>query len=384
MREFRAGLSVSVVLVTLAVGCVALIGATPPDRAAQDGETLVVAPDDDASYDAVQAAVDDATAGDTVVVRPGTYRESVTVDADIRLVAPEGATLDGRGTDAFVGLRIDGERPVAPVVDGFRIVGYDRGIETGLAGDWVFRGGVVRDSRKSAVVVRSDGDWTLRDTVVENTSWNAVAVSGSDGNWTLREVTVRETGLAGVEAYGATGNWTLRNVTIETAAIGVNAGETNGPWTIRGVTIANVSESEDISQRMPPQPEGVAIHAGEATGTWSVENATFRAVAGSTVAAPDASQGTVTASTWEGSETPDEDDCTGAVICGEQAQLQTPPAATTEPGDAAETAPSPTTDPDPSTATPAPSPSPQSLSPTATLLALALLSVVALRRRRRR
>ena len=47
---------------------------------------------------AIQAAVDAASAGDTLVIRPGVYRERVVVHRHgLRILAEDGAVLTGKG-----------------------------------------------------------------------------------------------------------------------------------------------------------------------------------------------------------------------------------------------------------------------------------------------
>ncbi|MFT4884051.1 MAG: hypothetical protein ACI8U4_001564 [Natronomonas sp.] len=329
----------ALLLATLAVLAVltAPAAALPSDS---DGETLVVDADGNADYDSIEAAVDDAEAGDTVVVRPGTYRESVTVDADITLVAPDGATLDGTGLDADTAFRIPSERDIAPVIDGFTVVNHSSAVRAwNTDGDWVFRNSTVRNATSTGILaVSSDGDWTVRNVTVDNV-WTAidarssggnwtvedttlhennhhgVFARGSDGDWLLRNVTVDGTTLVGIDAYTASGDWTVWNATVVNTTVAVNAAETNGSWTIRRITIANTTASERYDFMSPSLPEGVAVYAGGATGDWTVREGAF-ADNGKGIAAPDADpDGTAVNNMWDGAVTPADDDCTGNVDC---------------------------------------------------------------------
>ncbi|MEF8915675.1 right-handed parallel beta-helix repeat-containing protein [Natronomonas sp.] len=351
----RAG--IALLLALLATTALAVPVAAMPGDA--DGETLVVDADG-GGYEAINPAVADAEAGDTVVVRPGTYREAVTIDADITLVAPDGATIDGTNVDADGAFRIPSERDIAPVIDGFAIVNHSSAVRAwNTDGDWVFRNSTVRNASSTGIVaVRSNGDWTVRnvevheartaidarssggnwtveDTTLRESDHHGVFARGTDGDWTLRNVTVDGTGLVGVDAYIASDDWTVRNATIENTTVAVNAAGTNGSWAVRRTTIANTTTSQRYDFLKPNLPEGTAIYAGDATGNWSVHESVFRDNDGG-IAAPDADPpGTAVNNTWDGSVTPADDDCTGNVVCEGRS---TPTPSSTESGEGTETA----------------------------------------------
>lgn len=71
---------------------------TSGSAAAQTSDTVV---DDDGSgdYDSIQEAVNEASAGDTISVKPGTYQEEVTVDTEVTLT---GASPPDRSNAAVV------------------------------------------------------------------------------------------------------------------------------------------------------------------------------------------------------------------------------------------------------------------------------------------
>lgn len=220
--------------------------------------TLVVDPDDTTNYDSIQAAIDDAVAGDTVEVRTGTYDEYLTVDKDITLVAPEGATLDGTAFDVSPNLMyITGD--AAPVIDGFTL-------ESGLDG---------------VEAEESDGDWTIRNTVISNSSGYGVDVLAATANWTLRNVTVENSGNDGVRALNAEGDWTIRGSAInDNGDDGVDARNTAGDWSLQDVEITNnvgngVLASSNFGE-------------DDSSGDWEIHGATITDNGGQGVSTPGA------------------------------------------------------------------------------------------------
>ncbi|MFD9372822.1 pectinesterase family protein [Streptomyces sp. NPDC060020] len=75
-------------------------GKAAPSGPAGGGRTLTVAGDGSAAHRSVQAAVDAAAAGDTVLVARGTYRETVNVPASKRGLTLKGAT--GNAEDVVI------------------------------------------------------------------------------------------------------------------------------------------------------------------------------------------------------------------------------------------------------------------------------------------
>ena len=118
------GRSISVKVTVLVLAVLGLAGVASPAAAALAGDTIVVTT-------TIQAAVDAAQAGDTILVPPGTYRENVQVNkSDLTIVGSRAAIIDAAGfrTGIRVGTgRISrgGPSPVCPplAVEGFTLSG---------------------------------------------------------------------------------------------------------------------------------------------------------------------------------------------------------------------------------------------------------------------
>jgi pectinesterase len=370
-RTNMSGLAFGTVWTTRAGDYPALVAQSPgvsPDPPAGN-ETLVVdgEADGDEEYATVQAALNDSADGDRVEVRPGVYAEELTLDANVTLVAPRGATLDGSSLDRPVALGIEGD--ASPTVGGFRVTGYRRavlafgtggawtlrnatlldnryGVTAGsTTGDWAVRNVTLRNASSGIGAVESTGDWTVADSAFRNVSgsFDAFAVDAgvSTGNWTVRNVTVRDatSGVgaryaegawtvrntsvhdaprAGVDALGSTGDWTLADATVETAAVGVLASASAGDWRVGRTVVRNVTVPDDGAGERLGAAAGTAVHATDTTGAWSVHDSTIadtdRAGINATGAAV---EGNATRNWWGQSSGPEPGDCVGNVTCAD-------------------------------------------------------------------
>ena len=99
---------------------------------AQAETAVIVVPDD---YASIQAAIDGASSGDTIMVRPGVYNESLTLNKAITLTAElydaanpanNGTVIDGGGAAAVISIPA-GVTPL-PVIRGFSIRNGEDGI----------------------------------------------------------------------------------------------------------------------------------------------------------------------------------------------------------------------------------------------------------------
>lgn len=332
------------------------------------GGVITVGHSGDADVASIQAAVDAASAGDTIRVEPGVYREQVTLDVAVAVVAPRGARLNGSafaGSSVGFEIRTDGDT----LVEGFTITDFSVGINgDGTSGNWVVRNTTVRNASWIAVSAggttgdwrlgnvtlvdigtgiyarSSEGGWRVADATVRNvTEGHGVDALAATGGWTLDNVTVRDVDYAGVLAAHTEGDWRVLNSSVSGATVGVGATGATGNWTVNGSSITDSSVSDRYDFWQPRLTEGVGIDASRTTGSWDVHHTRFANVEEAAIVAEGANPaGNATENRWD--ETVSQD-CVGNVSCSRTAatdQSHTPDTPTA-PDAPNETSPTPVT-----------------------------------------
>lgn len=244
------------------------------------------------SYTSIQNAIDNASAGDTIEVRSGTYNEELTIDKDLRLVASDGATLDGGSLGSGTTAMTAASASVTPTVEGFTITDYDHGINasestsdwtvsdtaiTGVdnaisandsTGNWTLDNVTVVDSTEYGLdATNSSGDWTATDLNITDPGGTGVDAAGAAGSWGIDDTVIHNSSATGIAAADSSGNWTLENVSLtNTTGYGINASGTTDSWTIKSSTITNVTQSNPVA--LPA--DGTGIYAADTTTDWSV------------------------------------------------------------------------------------------------------------------
>lgn len=239
------------------------------------------------NYTTIGSALEAASAGDTVVVRPGTYRERVRLpESDLRLVAPDGATLVGNGSGVGITLPLATGPAIDQTVDGFTIRGYGTGIEqAGLIGTFDglrLRNVTVRNSSDDGVVMPI-GDWSIRNATVRDSGGFGVSVA--DGDWSMRNVALVNNTRGGIDALGALGttegDWAVRDATIrDNGGSGIRAGNTAGDWTVADTRI--VGNADETERRLVGNASAGIVTA-ESSGAWRLDNVTVADNAGTGV-----------------------------------------------------------------------------------------------------
>jgi pectinesterase len=255
------------------------------------------------NYTTIGSALDAATSGDTIEVRPGTYRERVQLpDEELRLVAPDGATLAGNGSGVGVTLPRSSGPDFTQIVDGVTIRGHGTGIEqaglieefdglrlrnvtvrnnteTGIAmpvGDWSIRNATVTNNSGTGIETFS-GDWTIRNATVRNNAGEGIDAFGSDGDWTVRNVEVVGNGINGIRATDASGDWIVVNARIAGNAGGDGFGSDSAGG-IKAIGAAGAWRVEDTVVR---DNDGFGLLARRTSGNWTLANAVVERNAGS-------------------------------------------------------------------------------------------------------
>ncbi|WP_318569665.1 right-handed parallel beta-helix repeat-containing protein [Salinigranum marinum] len=287
----QGGLAVLLVL-TVVLGSVGVYVATVPASAAT---TRVVDAGGGTPYKTIQAALDASDAGDTVEVRPGVYREAITVTKEVTLVAPNGATLNGSTVQeqslgaGTVGITVDPAVGSGLTIDGFTVERYTDGITVGasamessrnadesiITGGWTIRDVTARDNAEDGVDVGAvdgtpwtmtrvtavgNGDvgievdgypnpnavgWTIRESNASDNGYYGVYTSSSMGRWRLLDSTTNDNGASGVQTTAEDSAWVIGNHTASgNADFGIHPiGNFQGDWTIHNATVTDNGDS---------------------------------------------------------------------------------------------------------------------------------------------
>lgn len=187
--------------------------------------------------DSVREAIIETAPGGTVELAPGTYEQSIVIDQDLRLVAPERATFDGHSLDADTAITV----AAAEVdIEGVELMGYDTGIET----------------------AQRPTDLSIEDVDVIEASSHGIDVSGSELR--IRDTAVYASGDTGVQISDSE-SVTMERVVVEESTRPSFGGEGHGIAIADTDTVAlrGIESFENAGHNL-------LIHEGPTRG-WSVE-----------------------------------------------------------------------------------------------------------------
>jgi PGF-pre-PGF domain-containing protein len=162
--------------------------------------TVAVDPGDADDYQTIQAAIDNVSDEATVVVTSNVYRESIRINNNITIIAPNGAKLNGSGIERS-GFRI--REHASPVIGGFTIEKYgDIGISARSGGDWVLHNLSIINNKDSGVSASgSNSDWEIRDTIISDNFGHGIVAGQTTGSYNLINITVTGNENSGISAY---------------------------------------------------------------------------------------------------------------------------------------------------------------------------------------
>lgn len=253
-------LLISVALVTIVAGGTAAAG----DPVVTEDGTLD--PDCSATYantSSIQEAVDNASAGDTVLVCPGEYDQSVTVTKSVRIVAdnPEATAdadrsilADTSGNATAFTVAADGVS-----IEGFTIRNYaDAGVAvapTGLRSDVTVNRTVVEGSGAGVLLVADGATASVSGVALEDLLLTAntagLVVTAANGGTvesvTATQLVVNESSASAVE-LSATGASTITDSRLARSDLGGSAGNAGaGVWLADGAATnyGNVTVTEN-------------------------------------------------------------------------------------------------------------------------------------------
>lgn len=294
MSHFRQGITLLMLIVCS--GALLMGGATAVDSnvaATHGGLTAEnITADSSVSNEAVtvvepgnsiQAAIDNAGPGDTIELQSATYEQGVTIDKQVRLVAPNGAILDGDSISAETGIVVTASDVVVSGVevrrfsdfgilvesdnttvrdstlrlntfDGIRVAGS---LVSSFTADGVE---VVDNSQQGIDIASDDVDVTLTDSEISNNDDQGVLVRGSS-TIEIRSVVADSNGEDGIELSDPKEIVIRDSRFISNGDNGVIA-ETDGTLG-RTTTITNVTgrlnTDNGIDIRGTPDPDTVTI-----------------------------------------------------------------------------------------------------------------------------
>ncbi|MCB2211059.1 T9SS type A sorting domain-containing protein [bacterium] len=148
-----------------------------------------------ADYNTINQAIDNAVAGDTVQVAPGTYTESVDFDGKELVVQgdinnPAAVVIDASGFS--VGVRLDGEISSAAVLEGFTVDGATNNIYVNSNSNPTVRHCVISNATDYAIYVLGGSGVNLDS---NSYSGNAIDAIRVNNNWVSTSVNLTNDGI---------------------------------------------------------------------------------------------------------------------------------------------------------------------------------------------
>jgi len=213
-------------------------------------DRLIVAADGSGDYERLSNAVAASHDETEIIVRNGTYEESVRIDRDLTITADPEAVLLGSNLAAETGITIAPAR--APTIDGLDVRGFETGIEAaterGESADWTVRNLRIQRVSGGIDAYRTNGDWRVENVSItgfegasRTTTFGLSAVAAS-GDWEVAELTV-DGAERGLWADISGGNWRTTDSRFTSNEAGVLARGTTGGWSVFGSEFRNNTDA---------------------------------------------------------------------------------------------------------------------------------------------
>jgi len=210
------------------------------------------------NYTSIQAAIDNATAGETIRVWAGTYDEDIVVDKELDIIGNGSSTtvIDGGGGDAVVDIRAS-----KVTLSGFNITNGSSGIDVnshdntltdnvitnnifyGIRFDSsnsnnLISGNLISDNDFGISFDSSNTDNTISDNNISNNEYNGIQFSSSNNNNTLSGNSIWNN-YRGIVFDSSSNRNTISGNDISISARGIYFKSSNDNNTLSGNNISN-------------------------------------------------------------------------------------------------------------------------------------------------
>ena len=173
-------------------------GATPTPT-----PTTIYVPDD---YEKIQWAVDNASAGDTIIVRDGIYYESITVSKHLTIKSENGTAnciVNGTGSDVFT-LKAD-----EIIIEGFTITGGENGIYIRSNNNMIINNNI--SSNFVGIKLYDSDNNNISNNIIRSNKWDGIWLGYSNNN-IISNNNISSNNVHGIEIWNSNNNNISNNI----------------------------------------------------------------------------------------------------------------------------------------------------------------------------